>query len=171
MRIFDGKTYRDMTGEEISAIQEFSARVEAAERHRPLTEREATALLLRQQINWLEVDDRTAVRMTAFYPQWQGGQDYPAGHKVQYKGKLCRCIQSHAAGEGWEPENAPSLWEYINEAYAGDKYDPIPYEGNMALVSGMYYVQNGEVYLCIRDTVNPVYNPLAELTGQYTTPV
>lgn len=171
MRIFDGKTYRDMTGEEISAIQESSARAEAAERHRSLTEQEATALLLRQQINELEVDDQTAVRMMSFYPQWQGGQDYPAGHKVQYKGKLCRCIQSHTAGEGWEPESAPSLWEYINETYAGDKYDPIPYEGNMALVSGMYYVQNGEVYLCIRDTVNPVYNPLAELTGQYTTPV
>ena len=40
-------------------------------------------------------------------------------------------------------------------------------EGNMALVSGKYYSQDGVVYLCTRDTVNPVYNPLRELVGLY----
>lgn len=45
--------------------------------------------------------------------------------------------------------------------------DPIPYNGNMALESGKYYSQNGLVYLCTRDTVNPVYNALADLVGMY----
>ena len=40
-------------------------------------------------------------------------------------------------------------------------------EGNMALVSGKYYSQDGVTYLCNRDTVNPVYNPLRELVGIY----
>lgn len=29
------------------------------------------------------------------------------------------------------------------------------------------YSQDGVVYLCSRDTVNPVYNPLRELVGIY----
>ena len=39
------------------------------------------------------------------------------------------------------------------------------YEGNMALENGKYYSQDGVTYLCNRDTVNPVYNPLRELVG------
>ena len=45
--------------------------------------------------------------------------------------------------------------------------DPIPYSGNMVLETGKYYIQNAAVYRCIRDTVNPVYNALAELVGTY----
>ena len=47
---------------------------------------------------------------------------------------------------------------------AGDR---IQYNGNMALQSGKYYTQNNILYLCNRDTVNPVYNALAELVGLY----
>ena len=69
--------------------------------------------------------------------------------------------------EVWEPENVPALWEEICETHDGSLYDPIPYEGSMALVSGKYYRQDVVVYLCSRDTVNPVYNPLRELVGIY----
>ena len=58
-------------------------------------------------------------------------------------------------------------WESIDETHTGDQYDPIPYEGNMALVSGLYYSQDGEVYLCNRDTGIAVYNALSELVGIY----
>ena len=37
----------------------------------------------------------------------------------------------------------------------------------MALEAGRYYSQNGAVYLCVRDTVDPVYSDLAELVGLY----
>ena len=37
----------------------------------------------------------------------------------------------------------------------------------MALENGKYYSQDGVTYLCNRDTVNPVYNPLRELVGLY----
>lgn len=45
--------------------------------------------------------------------------------------------------------------------------DPIPYSGNMALEAGKYYSQSGAVYLCTRDTVNPVYSDLSDLVGPY----
>ena len=68
-----------------------------AERHRPLTESEVTAMLIRQQINGLTVDDNTALRMMAFYPEWASDTDYTAGFKVRRGGKLWRCIQVHNA--------------------------------------------------------------------------
>lgn len=153
--------------DEITAMQTEQAKAEAAERHRPLTESEALSMLLERQINTLEVDDTTALRMVEFYPEWTAGTDYPAGFKAQHSGRLWRCIQAHTSQDGWEPENAPALFEEICETHDGSLYDPIPYEGNMALSAGLYYIQDAVVYLCSRNTVNPVYNPLSELVGIY----
>ena len=136
-------------------------------KRRPLTAEEVTAILIKQKVNTLEVDDQTALRMVEFYPEWVAGVAYSAGYKVQRNGKLWRCRQAHTSQEGWEPENVPALWEEICETHDGTLADPIPYEGSMALVSGKYYIQDGVTYLCNRDTVNPVYNPLRELVGIY----
>ena len=113
------------------------------------------------------LDDNTGLEAVTLYPEWAAGIDCAQGYKVQRGGLLWRCIQAHTAQIGWEPENAASLWEQINETHAGTLADPIPYSGNMALVNGLYYIQDGEIYLCTRDTVNPVYNSLAELVGIY----
>ena len=137
------------------------------ENSRPLTAEEVTAMLIRQQINTLAVDDSTALRMVEFYPEWESGQAYSTGYKVQRSGKLWRCLQAHTSQTGWEPENAPALWTEICETHDGTLADPIPYDGNMALESGKYYIQDYIIYLCTRDTGNPVYNPLAELVGIY----
>lgn len=167
MRVYDGFKYRDATAEEIAEREAAQAAFEAAERSRPLTAEEVTALLIRQQINTLSVDDSTALRMREFYPEWEAGQDYPEGFKVQRGGALYKSLQAHTSQDGWEPENAPSLWTEICESHGGTLTDPIPYSGNMALESGKYYIQDYVIYLCTRDTINPVYNPLAELVGLY----
>ena len=167
MRKYINGQYIDMTAEEIAAMEAEAARYEAAERTRPLTAEEVTALLIRQQINTLTVDDNTALRMTTFYPEWAANAEYTIGYKVQRGGKLWRCIQAHTSQIGWEPENAPSLWTEICESHAGTLEDPIPYNGNMALESGKYYSQNSKIYRCTRDTGKPVYNALSELVGLY----
>lgn len=41
----------------------------------------------------------------------------------------------------------------------------------MALEQGKYYMQDYVIYLCTRDTINPVYNSLSELVGFYITAV
>lgn len=156
-----------MTEEEIAAMQSEQAVFEAEERTRPMTESEVSRLLIAQQINTITVDDQTALRMVEFYPEWVSGMDYSTGYKVQHGSKLWRCLQAHTSQPGWEPENTPALWEQINETHAGTLADPIPYDGNMALTSGLYYIQDYTIYLCTRDTGNPVYNPLAELVGIY----
>lgn len=167
MRIFDGNVYRDLTAAEISAIKDEQRKAELIEKSRPLTVDEVNKMLISAQINALTVDDNTALRMVSFYPEWVNNTSYTVGFKVQRNGKLWRVVQSHTSQIGWEPENATSLWETINENHAGTMDDPIPYDGNMALVSGKYYIQNYVIYLCNRDTVNPVYNNLSELVGLY----
>ena len=167
MKKYINGQYIDMTAEEIAAMEAEAARYEAAERTRPLTAEEVTALLIRQQINTLTVDDNTALRMTTFYPEWAANAEYTIGYKVQRSGRLWRCVQAHTSQAGWEPENAASLWTEICESHAGTLEDPIPYNGNMALESGKYYMQYGKIYRCTRDTVNPVYNALSELVGLY----
>ena len=168
MKVYGNGVIRDMTSKEIAEMEELRLRYEAEEKHRPLTSEEVTAMLIRQQINTLDVDDNTALRMTEFYPEWTSGQGYTAAYKVRYGGKLWRCVQAHTAQSGWEPSTATaSLWEQICESHDGTLADPIPYSGNMALENGKYYTQDGVTYLCTRDTGNPVYNALADLVGIY----
>ena len=167
MKIYINGKYIEMTAEEIAAMEAEAAKFEAYERTRPLTAEEVTAMLVRQQINILNVDDNTALRMTTFYPEWAASAEYTIGYKVQRSGRLWRCLQAHTSQAGWEPENAASLWTEICESHAGTLEDPIPYNGNMALESGKYYSQDSKIYRCTRDTVNPVYNALSELVGLY----
>ena len=167
MKKYINGQYIEMTAEEIAAMEAEAAKFEAYERTRPLTAEEVTAMLIRQQVNSLTVDDNTALRMLTFYSEWASDTDYTAGYKVQRSGRLWRCLQAHTSQAGWEPENAVSLWTEICESHSGTLEDPIPYNGNMALESGKYYSQNSKIYRCTRDTVNPVYNALSELVGLY----
>lgn len=165
-KLINGKVIA-FTPEEIAAMQAEARRAELMEKSRSLSVEEVSRMLITAQINTLTVDDNTALRMKEFYPEWSESTAYSVGYKVQRNGKLWRVVQAHTSQMGWEPENAASLWEQINETHAGTLEDPIPYDGNMALENGKYYTQDYEVYLCIRDTGNPVYNALSELVGIY----
>ena len=173
MKIKENGIVREMTAEEIAAMQDASARAEAEEKHRPLSLGEVQELLVRQQINTLSVDDATAYRMREFYPEWAADTAYtaangkPVGYKVTRAGRLWKLRQEHTSQTGWEPGAAgtESLWTEIDEQHDGTKYDPIPYSGNMELVSGKYYSQLGITYRCTRDTGAAVFNPLSELVG------
>jgi len=130
--------------------------LDAAKRLRPYIETAAQSL-----------DDHMALAVPTLYPSWQAGAAYTAGYKLRYNGKLYRVLQAHTSQIDWEPSNAKTLFETIDETHAGTREDPIPYDGNMALQNGYYYMQNSVIYLCNRDTINPVYNTLADLVGIY----
>ena len=168
MRIYKDGIYRDMTPEEIAEAEKQANIAAIEESRRPMTEAEVNRLFITQQINTLSVDDNTALRMKDFYPEWAENTAYTEGFKVQHGGKLWRCLSAHTSNATWYPStDTASLWEQINETHSGTIDDPIPYDGNMALENGKYYMQDYVIYLCSRDTVNPVYNPLSELVGLY----
>ena len=168
MQICEDGVLRDMTPEEVAEISEATARYAAKEKHRPLSVGEVQDMLIRQQINTLAVNDATAYRMREFYPMWEAGNDYPVGYKLTYNGELYRVVQAHTSQASWLPgAGTESLYTRIDEQHDGTKYDPIPYNGNMALESGKFYAQDGVTYKCTRNTGNPVYNALSELVGLY----
>lgn len=175
MKKYVNGQYVDMTDDEITAMEEAAAQQAAAERHRPLTDTEVMDMLLRQQVQTLEVDDQTALRMRRYYPAFselvgqtvQQGTKFRAGSSEDadlYKTLQPELLiqEQYPPGEGTE-----SLYTRIDEEHAGDKYDPIPYSGNMELEAVKYYTQDGVLYHCTRDSGQPVYHALEDLVGLY----
>lgn len=118
------------------------------------------------------LSDEQAVEVKELYREWTEliGQTVQQGYKFRHEDKLYKTLQpEYTFVEQYVPGSTgtESLFAVIDEAHAGTLDDPIPYEGNMELVSGMYYAQYGVVYHCFRGTGIPVYSPLSELVGLY----
>ena len=96
----------------VAAMRDAVAQAEAEEKRRPLTAEEVTAMLIRHQINTLTVDDQTALRMVEYYPAPEAAS-YSVGDRIQYNGKLYKCLQAHTAQADWNPVAAPSLWAEV----------------------------------------------------------
>lgn len=173
-RIVNGEK-TEIPADEIAAMEEVQKAHEAAERARPLTAEEVTRLLIKQQINSITVDDQTALRMRRYYPTFAElvGQTVKLGTKFRADGSenadLYKTIQPELTIQAHYPpgEGTESLYTRIDEIHGGTQYNPIPYNGNMALENGKYYSQDGVIYLCNRDSGIAVYNKLAELVGIY----
>lgn len=114
------------------------------------------------------LDDVTALTVKSLFPVWEIGKLYTVGTRLVYGDMLYKVITEHTSQADWTPDVSPSLFTAIDESHAGTIDDPIPYGGNMTLENGKYYVQGDVIYMCIRDTVNPVHHALADLVGQYT---
>ena len=119
-------------------------------------------------------DDSEALIIKNLYPLWatlvlEGKTAEKAGFKFRYDDVLYKTLQNnfHFVQEYVPGEGTESLFARIDETHAGTAEDPIPYNGNMALENGQYYTEDGTLYLCIRDSINPVYNRLADLIGIY----
>lgn len=157
MKIVENGIMRDMTAEEIAAMEVAQAEAEAYERTRPMTAEEVTAMLIRQQINSLSVEDNVALRMTEFYPEWAAGQVYAVGYKVQHGGTLYKCVQAHTSQTGWEPENAPSLWAKVlipDENVIPEWEQP---DSTNAYAKGDKVTHNGKTW--VSDVENNVWEP------------
>lgn len=115
-------------------------------------------------------DDQEALELQILYKSWdqQIGKQLNVGEYVQHEGKLYRVLQAHTAQSTWVPGNGTeSLFVVIDKEHAGTLDDPIPYNGNMELFNGKYYIQNEVVYLCTRDSGTPLYHELSALIGNY----
>lgn len=113
------------------------------------------------------LSDAEALKVKGIYDEWTAGTEYGKGKKALYKNVLYRCKEAHTSQSDWTPDVAASLWTVIDETHNGTIEDPIPYNGNMALEAGKYYSQDGVVYYCTRDSINPVYAALKDLVPLY----
>ena len=126
--------------------------------------------LIKTLANTVELSDSVALEIKSVYPRFADliGQTVKVGTKLLYQDKLYKVIQEHTVQSQYTPgAGTESLYTEISEFHTGTADDPIPYNNNMALENGKYYVQDSIVYKCTRDTVNPIYNPLKDLVGLY----
>lgn len=132
---------------------------------------EVVRLIAAKTLNDLEIEDTDALKMTQFYPTWESyiGNSLTAGFKIQYSNKLFETRQNIpiVLADQYPSTATAALYKEIDETHSGTFDDPIPYNGNMELFNGKYYVQYDIKYRCIRDTINPVYHDLADLVGLY----
>lgn len=171
MKKFVNGKYINLTDSEIAEIEDAKERDKAESLHEPLSTDEVIDIVLKAQINKIDIPDETSVKMMGYYPDFADiiGQTVELGFKFRYNNELYKTIQASLTIQGHYPPGTgtESLYTKIDILHLGNKYDPIPYSGNMALENGKYYTQYDIMYKCTRDTINPVYNDLSELVGLY----
>jgi hypothetical protein len=131
-----------------------------------------------EEMNELNLSAVDALEVVEWFPKWgvdfKEGDTVTKGTKFQYEGKLYAVLQDHTILAHYYPSiNTASLYVEVTPDYndqgeeMGTLENPIPYEGNMVLENGKYYIQDEVVYLCNRDSGNPVYHALKDLVGLY----
>ena len=138
-------------------------------------ERSVSLMMLPQaKTAFKELDDQEALKVKELADTWYSkiNTEVQVNDRLWYDNKLFKVRQKHTVQEIYTPSiDTASLYEEINELHEGTKEDPIPYNNNMRLELGKYYIQNEITYLCTRDTINPVYQDLSELVDIYVTVV
>ena len=120
------------------------------------------------------LEDSVALTAVELFPYWkvlvEKAEKVTKGFRFQYDGKLYRTEQpeytfvSHYVPGSTGTE---SLFSKVDESHAGTINDPIPFETNMEIYNGLYYIQNGVKYYCFRDSGQPLYHDLALLVDVY----
>ena len=120
------------------------------------------------------LEDAVALTAVELFPKWEQlvaeKAQVQKGFRSQHNGKLYRTEQpeytfvSHYVPGSTGTE---SLFSVVDEAHAGTREDPIPYEQNMEIFNGKYYSQYDVLYLCTRDSGQPLYYDLRDMVGLY----
>lgn len=120
------------------------------------------------------LEDSVALTSVELFPHWSDlvkkGEKVKKGFRFQHGNKLYRTEQpEYTFVEHYVPGTAgtESLFSQVDETHKGTIEDPIPYDGNMEIYKGLYYTQNGVLFLCIRDSGQPMYHDLESLIGIY----
>ncbi len=174
MKKYENGKIIEMTQEEIEELQRLQKEWEEREKHRSLTESEVFTLFAKQQINTLSVDDDTSLRMKSYYPTWKELVDAnftaeKAEYKFTYGDDLYKTIKANQQFlPNWVPgQGTKSIFERIDETHTGTKEDPIPYKVNMEVFKDKYYIEDGILYRCTRNSDIPLQNKASELVGHY----
>ena len=117
--------------------------VEKAKKLRAIIERAVAAL---------ELDNEAALECVELFPAWENGKAYTVETRVQYGGKLYRCVQAHTSQSDWTPPVAASLWSgvTVDPATGYDEWKQ-PTGAHDAYKKGDRVLFNGSVYESLID--------------------
>ena len=120
------------------------------------------------------LEDAVALTAVELFPKWSDcvsqAMKVIRGFRFQYDGKLYRVEQpEYIFVEYYVPGElgTESLFSKVDVSHAGSTEDPIPFETNMEIFEGLYYTQYGVLYLCTRNSGQPLHHDLALLIGSY----
>ena len=118
------------------------------------------------------LSDNQALKYAAMYPLWSAGIAVSEGQRYQYNDRLYKVVQAHTTQADWTPDITLSLWAVIDEEHTGTIDDPIPAVVNMEYTKGLYYIEDGTIYLMNRqgmadgEKITLAYLP-SQLVGHY----
>lgn len=129
--------------------------VEKAKKLRAIIERAVAAL---------ELDNEAALECVELFPAWENGKAYTVETRVQYGGKLYRCVQAHTSQSDWTPPVAASLWSGVTvDPTTGYDEWKQPTGAHDAYKKGGRVLFNGSVYESLID--GNAYSPTAYPAG------
>ena len=99
----------------------------------------------------LTVDDNTALTGMELYPVWAVGLAVEVGQRYQYGDRLYKVVQAHTTQADWTPDATPALWAVIDVTHVGTIDDPISAVAGMEYTKGLYYIEDGVIYLMNRE--------------------
>ena len=121
-----------------------------------------------EEINTYDLSPSEALQVKDRYPEWETGINVKTGERYRVEDVLWECIQAHTTQDNWKPSMATaSLWKTVDEDHKGTIDDPIVYIPPMEIFKDKYYIQNGVIYKCTRDSGQPLSHNLSDLVGNY----
>lgn len=121
-----------------------------------------------KEINTYDLTPGEALQVKDRYPEWVAGITVKVGERYLSDNVLWECIQAHTTQDNWKPSMATaSLWKTVDEDHKGTIDDPIVYIPPMEIFKDKYYIQNGVIYKCTRDSGQPLTHDLSALVGLY----
>ena len=160
----------DLAPDEEDAIKAVLKEHEAKESTKQLEPNEVYEVMAKALVNTVDIPDKTSLKMKKYYPRFNDivGVQVEVGFKFTYNNELWKVRQTHTVQNIYPPGiDTASLYERINETNSGSKEDPIPYDTTMTVYNGKYYSYDGSLYLCIRDSGQPLYATPDTLLNNY----
>lgn len=109
---------------------------------------------IKYSINALDLSNNDTIKFKDYLPDWNDyvGKSLPINFKLQYNNQPYQTIQYiNVVLSDQTPDIVYSLYAIINEEHEGTLEDPIPYQQQMAIEKGKYYIQYDVVYIAIQN--------------------
>lgn len=109
---------------------------------------------IKYSINALDLSNNDTIKFKDYLPDWNDyiNKSMPKDFKFQYNNQPYQTIQYiNVVLSDQTPDIVYSLYAIINEEHEGTLEDPIPYQQQMAIEKGKYYIQYDVVYIAIQN--------------------
>ena len=109
---------------------------------------------IKYSINALDLSNNDAIKFKDYLPDWADyvGKSLPINFKFKYNNQPYQTIQYiNVVLSDQTPDIVYSLYKIIDEEHDGTLEDPIPYQQQMSIEKGKYYIQYDVVYIAIQN--------------------